>query len=149
MIESLVGLHAGLGELGAIAFIWAFVELLDPTPKRLKRAKIAGWIGFIAFLAAWVAGGFYYVEFYGENVKPLIKEGPSKWAHSLIMETKEHLFLFLPFLSALALAAMYKVQERKPLLLLTGLIVLLAFSMAGMGFLISSGYRDALELVIS
>ncbi len=147
MMDSLIGIHAGLGELGAVAFIWAFVELIQPTPARLKRAKIAGWIGFIAFLAAWVAGGFYYVDFYGGNVKPLIKEGPSKWAHSLMMETKEHVFLFLPFLSALALAAMYKIQERKPLLLLTGSIVLIAFSMAGMGYLISSGYRDALEVI--
>src|SRR3990167_655172 len=98
MVNSLVGIHAAFGELGIFAFLWAFVELINPTQQRVKRAKIAAMIGVIFFFLSWFVGGFYYVSFYGSNVKPLIKEGPMPWAHSIFTETKEHVFLFLPFL---------------------------------------------------
>ena len=147
MFDSFIGIHASFGELGALAFLWAFVELLNPTPQRTKRATIAAWIGLIAILTSWVFGGFYYVDVYGVDVKPIIKAGPSPWAHSVIMEAKEHLFLFLPFLAALAVATLHKGKANKSALKLCGLIVLLAFLMAGFGFLISSGYRDALEII--
>ena len=65
------------------------------------------------------------------------------------METKEHLFLYLPFLMALCLAFLTRFssesrEERKAVLTLSGLIVLLGLAMAGMGYMISSGYRMAL-----
>ena len=37
----LIGLHAMLGELGSLAFLWCLVETLDLTPTRLKRARLA------------------------------------------------------------------------------------------------------------
>ncbi|PIQ66397.1 MAG: hypothetical protein COV96_01775, partial [Candidatus Zambryskibacteria bacterium CG11_big_fil_rev_8_21_14_0_20_42_18] len=75
------------------------------------------------------------------------------WAHSVITETKEHVFLFLPFLAIYVwgLLKRYKdefiqnASQRKAVLVVSILIVLLAFSMAGMGFIISSGFRAALE----
>jgi len=154
--ESLIGAHAFLGEMGAVAFLWVLVEMLgESTPNRIKRAKIAALIGVIAIFASWIVGGFYYVEFYGSNVKPLIKDGPQPWAHSLITETKEHVFLFLPFLSLLVLGTLCKFKEaiasnrqaRISVIILSLLVVLIAFSMAGMGFLISSGFRSAIETI--
>lgn len=149
----LVGLHAVLGEAGALAFLWVLVELLHPSESRLRRARLAALLGVLFLLSAWVVGGFYYVTEYGTAVKPVIKSGPLPWAHSVITETKEHLFLFLPFL-AIALWGLLRrfqhefMHNRKlqiAAMLLAGLIVLLAFAMAGMGFIISSGFRAALE----
>ena len=149
----LIGLHAVLGEMGALAFLWVFVELLNPSESRLRRAKIAALLGVLFLLGAWFFGGFYYITEYGAAVKPIIKAGPLPWAHSVITETKEHVFLFLPFLAVLVwgLLSRYQtefIQNRKfriAVLLISGLIVLVAFAMAGMGFIISSGFRAALE----
>ncbi|MEK7613153.1 MAG: hypothetical protein AAB449_03350 [Patescibacteria group bacterium] len=149
----LIALHAALGEIGALAFGWVFVELLNPNETRLRRARIAALIGVLFLLAAWFFGGFYYVTEYGAAVKPLIKSGPVAWAHGIVTETKEHVFLFLPFLAILAWGLLGRytnefMQNRSfriAVLLLAGLIVIMAFAMAGMGFIISSGFRAALE----
>ncbi len=149
----LVGLHAALGELGVFAFLWLLVELLNPTKERIKRAKVAAVLGTVLLFGAWLVGGFYYVNYYGPQVKPIIKEGPVPWAHAIFMETKEHVFLFLPFLSVLTTGIIIK-NERELLnnkkiklsvLLLSGSIILIALSMAGMGYIISTGARTALE----
>src|SRR3989338_9899023 len=101
MANPLIGIHAGLGEFGIFVFLWMFVELLNPTATRMKRAKIACVIGLILIMLSWLAGGYYYVNIYGPEVKPLIKEGPIPWAHLVFTETKEHIFFFIPILSML------------------------------------------------
>lgn len=149
----LIGIHAGLGEMGALAFLWVLVELLNPTESRLRRARIAAAIGTSFLLASWVTGGIYYLTDYQAVVKPVIKAGPLPWAHSVITETKEHLFLFLPFLAVLVWGMLSRFRGelvanrglRFSVILCAGLIVLMAFSMAGMGYVISSGFRAALE----
>jgi len=152
-MHPLIGLHAVLGELGALAFLWVLVELLNPTESRVQRARIVALIGTVMLIAAWIVGGYYYVTVYGVDVKPLIKEGPLPWAHSVITETKEHVFLFLPFLAALTWGLIERYRGelmtnknlKIAIVLISALIVLMAFSMAGMGFIISSGLRAALE----
>lgn len=153
MVHPLIGIHAALGELGVFAFVWVLVELLNPTPERVRRAKIAALVGVIVFLVSWLAGGYYYVTYYGPNVKPLIKEGPQPWAHSVMMETKEHVFLFLPFLSLLVYRLIGRYTKellkdkniKRSVLALCILIVFIGLAMAGMGYLISTGARAALE----
>ena len=143
-MHTLIALHAALGEAGALAFLWVLVELLN---------RIAAFLGVLFLTASWVAGGFYYVTEYGAAVKPLIKSGPLPWAHSVITETKEHVFLFLPFLAILAWGLLTRFRDefmqnrdlRIATILVAGLVVLMAFAMAGMGFIISSGFRAALE----
>jgi len=152
-MHPIIGLHAVLGELGALAFLWVLVELLSPTEARVRRARVVAFLGLIFLIAAWIVGGYYYVNIYGVDVKPIIKAGPTPWAHSVITETKEHVFLFLPFLATLAWATLERYRAeiasnrnlRIGLILISALIVLLAFSMAAMGFIISSGFRAALE----
>jgi ABC-type Na+ efflux pump permease subunit len=154
--QILIFIHAGMGEIGAIAFLWALIELLNSTPQRVNRAKIAILIGVVFLFASWLVGGYYYVDFYGGNVKPFIKEGPQPWAHSVVTETKEHVFLFLPFLALFAYgfilrfgdALSRKKELARALVVLCGLIVLIAFAMAGMGYIISSGFRSALEVQV-
>ena len=153
MVNPLVLLHATVAEIGLFAFLWILVELLNPTESRIKRVKIAAVIGLVCLLMAWVVGGFYYVEVYGSQIKPMIKASEAKWVHSIVMEVKEHVFLFLPILATLIVAMLYKYNKeliqkrdaRLTIVLLAGLVFLLGFSIAGMGAIISSGYRFALE----
>ena len=153
MLNPYILLHAAVAEIGLFAFLWVLVELLNPTENRIRRAKIAALIGILCLITAWVVGGFYYVEVYGSQVKPLIKASDAKWVHSIVMEVKEHVFLFLPILATLVVALLFKYDRelikskdaRVTIVLLAGLIFLLGFSIAGMGAIISSGYRFALE----
>lgn len=152
MINPLILIHAICAELGLFAFLWVLVEMLNPTKGRIARAQMAAVFGFAFLIFAWVVGGFYYVEIYGLHVKPLINASDAQWVHSIVMEVKEHVFLFLPILAALTAALLYKYDEqllehrdaRLSIVLLSGLIFLLGFAIAGMGALISSGYRFAL-----
>src|SRR3989344_5500168 len=129
MVHPLVGIHAALGELGIFAFLWVLVELINPTNTRIKRAKIAAILGVIFIFSSWLAGGYYYLNYYGDNVKPLIKEGPNPWAHLIFTETKEHIFLFIPLLSVLVLGLIYKNNllknnsARKSVIIISALII--------------------------
>lgn len=153
-MHPLIITHAVFGELGALAFLWVFVELLSPNESRIRRAGFIAGLGLLLLFLAWFAGGSYYLGDYQEIVKPVIKAGPFPWAHSVITETKEHVFLFIPFLAILAWGTIKEygaalMQDRRAkiaVLTLAGLIVIMAFSMAGMGFIISSGFRGALEV---
>jgi len=154
MIQWLIGLHAALGEIGSISFLWVFVELLSPTPARAKRARWVSLIGLTFLLLSWIAGGAYYLTQYAIAVKPIINSGPSPWAHSIIMETKEHIFLFLPFIAFFIFVATTNLSqrltdnknERIGILMASGLLFLMGMSMAGMGYLISYAFRTSLEM---
>ncbi|RMD45642.1 hypothetical protein D6829_01715 [Candidatus Pacearchaeota archaeon] len=157
MVSPLVGLHAFLGEIGIVLFIWVFVEMLSPNKERAIRAKKVACWGLLMFVLSWIVGGIYYVNTYGPDIKPKIKAGPQKWAHGIFMETKEHIFLFLPFLAFVTFFMLNNFEKdlskgkredvRKGVLLLSGLIVALGFLIALMGYLISSGFRTALEVM--
>lgn len=154
MVHFLVPLHVGLGELAGLAFLWAFVELFrKPNPAGVRRAQWAAMAGLAFVAASWVVGGYYYVNVYGAAVKSVIKEGPTPWAHLIFMETKEHVFLFLPFIGATATALAFTyggrltedASARKGFLALAGLSVLMVFGVGAMGFIVTTGYRDALD----
>ncbi len=150
MVHPLIGIHAALGEIGAFSFLWVFVELIEPTRRRISRAKVAALLGVIFILLSWIVGGYYYVEYY-KDVKSIIKEGPNPWAHGVAMETKEHIFLFLPFLAILTASLVYRKnliknnRERKSALLLSSLVFVLTLTIACLGFIVSTGARVALE----
>lgn len=152
MVNPLILIHAVCAEIGLFAFLWVLVELLNPSETRIARAQVAALAGFACLFFAWLVGGFYYVEVYGLHVKPLINASDAKWVHSIVMEVKEHIFLFLPILASLTAALLYKYDgelinnrdARVSIVLLAGVIFLLGFSIAGMGAIISSGYRFAL-----
>jgi Na+-transporting methylmalonyl-CoA/oxaloacetate decarboxylase gamma subunit len=150
----LIGLHAGFGELGALAFLWVVIELINPTDGRVRRATKVACFGVILLFLSWITGGYYYLTNYQVAVKALIKAGPYPWAHSVITEVKEHVFMFLPFLAIVVWGILKQygtalVEDKKNLarsvLILAAFIFLLSFLIAGMGYLISSGARSALE----
>lgn len=61
--------------------------------------KVFSALGTLFFTTSWLAGGYYYTKYYGGSVKPKIIGGAYPWAHAIIMEAKEHVFLMLPFLA--------------------------------------------------
>ena len=157
MVNPLIFIHAAIAEIGLFAYLWVLVELLNPTETRIRRARTASIIGVACLLVAWIAGGFYYITIYGADIKPVIKASDASWVHSIIMETKEHVFLFLPLLAILTTSLisrfgrelMNNKEARTTVTLFSGLIFLLGFAIAGMGAIIAAGYRFALEAGIS
>lgn len=150
----LIGLHAGFGELGALAFLWVAIELINPTENRIRRARMVACIGAASLFLSWLAGGYYYLTSYQAVVKGLIKSGPYPWAHTVITESKEHIFMFLPFLGIVVWGALRqygnelmanRMNLTRTIMILAVFIFLMSFLMAGMGYLISSGARSALE----
>lgn len=89
----LIGLHLGFAIVGIDAFFWYLGEVVVDSIRR-ARLRIAAGIGLFGFIASWFFGGFYYVNYYGGLVKLVIKSGAAPWAHSVFMETKEHIFCF-------------------------------------------------------
>ena len=152
MLNPLVFTHAILAEFGLFAFLWILVELLNPTEARINRAKMAALMGVAYLICAWFLGGLYYVEVYGSHIKPLIQASDAKWVHNIVMEVKEHVFLFLPILASLVAALLYKYDQkllenddaRKSIVLLSGLIFVIVFSLFSPGAIVAAGYRFAL-----
>ncbi len=152
-MELLVAAHIALGELGILAFFWLIVELLHgPSEAGLLRAKGAALAGTMLFFAAWMVGGAYYVVQYGSVIKPVIQQGAWPWTHGIFMEAKEHIFLFLPFLSFATFVQIWQGAERlekdsrlkAALYVLAGTTLLLGVLMTVMGYFVSSGYRQGL-----
>lgn len=152
-MELIRAAHIALGEMGILAFIWVLMEVVQgPNGVAVLRARAAALLGTGLFFGAWLMGGMYYVIEYGENVKPVIKEGPWPWAHGVFMESKEHIFLFLPFLSLVAAALVWQYGDRLrddrtmrfAVYALGGVIVLIGVLMTMMGYFVSSGFREAI-----
>jgi hypothetical protein len=140
--------HIIAGVIGIAFFYNVTMNLLkkDLNLSSLRRNAFLGWLSFIV---SWLAGGYYYVLFYGKEVKPLIKGGAYPWAHNFIMELKEHLFLFLPFLAflififiALKKDELKENQDlRKMLALISLLVFILGLIIAFMGIFISGAVQ--------
>ena len=143
----LIGVHAFLGEIGALASLWVFIEFLRPHKDELGHCKKASLVGFYSTFLSWIIGGYYYVSFYGPNVKPIIKASEMPWAHLIVTELKEHVFLFLPFLSFFLYQYLKQIsaedikKERVNILLLSLITCILGFSMAFMGYIITTAAR--------
>jgi hypothetical protein len=69
------------------------------TDRSLSRSKVASYLAaFLITAGCWIAGGYSYLTIYGSQVKPVILEGTQPWAHEIVMEAKEHIFVFLPII---------------------------------------------------
>ncbi len=99
-IKDLVLIHSTFGAIAALALTWVIVEMRHLTPKGLGRARLASYIAaFFNIVGCWIVSGYYYLTVYTTQLRPIIVEGPYPWIHRVVMETKEHVFLFLPALS--------------------------------------------------
>lgn len=95
--KSLVLVHSLSGGMAALALTWVLVEMLYPTAGGVARGRIASYLAaFFVLAGCWSVGGYNYLTSYGSRVKPVILAGSEPWAHQVVMETKEHIFIFLP-----------------------------------------------------
>ncbi len=143
----LIGFHLGFAIVGIDAFLWLLGKLKDDGGSRKNRI-VTAWVGVAAFVASWLAGGYYYVVYYGVLVKPIIKSGVAPWVHNIIMETKEHIFLFvIPlamtvlFITLLEKEEMERLGLRRLTLWLSGVVAVLGLLIGAMGFVISAAAR--------
>jgi hypothetical protein len=147
MSDIILFAHPTFGVLAIIAAVWVFVETLNASPANAARTRIAALAVTGCIVAAWVLGGFWYVNYYYAD-KAVILNGPWPWAHNLFMETKEHLF-FIPLILALYLpfAVRNKLSvsagARNMVLGVTALIVLNALAIEGAGAIINYGVKVA------
>src|SRR3989344_1731458 len=143
----LIGLHLGFAIVGIDAFLWLLGKLKDDGGSQ-KSMMVTAAVGVVAFIASWFAGGYYYVVYYGVLVKPVIKSGVAPWVHNIVMETKEHIFLFvIPlaitvfFITLLEKEEMERLGLRRLTLWLSGVVAVLGLLVGAMGFVISAAAR--------
>ena len=84
--------------LGLVSIGLAIYILTNLKSKSIKTIAIVN--AFINWLIV-LPAGFLYLVFYPAT-KTVIKAGSSPWAHSVIMETKEHWGLLLPLVTTTA-----------------------------------------------
>lgn len=138
-------IHVISGVVGIFLFGGTALNLLKQKPS-LKILKWFSLLGFLGLMISWtISGGYYYITYYGKAVKPIIQAGATPWVHSVIMESKEHIFLFLPFLAFLTTLIIWLNKEsliEKPRLknmtaIISFLIVLIGIAVSLAGILIS------------
>lgn len=147
LFKNLLSLHIMLGVIATAVFGYIWLQLRNPEYK-LKNIKLYSVAGIFSLFASWVTGGYYYLYYYGSKVKPVILSGNWPWAHKLIMEAKEHIFLIMPFLGLVVLAIVFGLGEQlKNDLKLKKYLEIVSFLTAGigaimiiMGFIISNAY---------
>lgn len=146
MLMLIVHVLTGVGAVILSYAVW--MMLLKQMPNILRAAKAAWW-AFALTVASWITGGYYYVVYYGTAVKPVIKAGKYPWAHTLMTEAKEHLFLFLPVLTFALAIVLWMQRERektdkelqRALVVLAAVTVLLGIAITLFGVVISGAYR--------
>jgi hypothetical protein len=144
--------HAGFGVLGILSAVWVFVEALNAHPRNSARIRAAAWVVPLCMAGAGLLGGDWYLHAYPAD-KALILGGPWPFAHSLFMETKEHLFLLVMILSLyLPIAASEKLHAnataRKLVLWVALLIALNGLTIEGFGAVVNHGAKIALSSTI-
>lgn len=143
----LIGLHLGFAIIGIDAFLWLLGKLKDNSGSSNSRILTAS-VGAIAFTLSWLTGGYYYVVYYGTLVKPVIKSTSVPWVHNIIMETKEHIFLFIIpiaitilFITLLSKEDMERLKLHKITIWLCMSVAALGLLIGAMGFIISATVR--------
>lgn len=111
LFQNLLTLHVVLGVAATAAFGYVWMQFKNPDYK-ISGVKILSFSGTSALFASWIIGGYYYVYYYGSKVKPQIIAGSQPWAHKLVMEAKEHIFLIMPVIAVAALLAIFILKDK-------------------------------------
>jgi len=139
--------HPTFGVLGILAAVWVFVEALNASEANQKRIWYASLAVTASIAAAWILGGYWYVNYYYAE-KAVILKLPWPWAHNIFMETKEHLFFiplilafYLPIVAAKKLAA--NRMARVMVMVVAMFVVLNGLAIEGAGAIINYGAKVA------
>ena len=118
------------------------MHLLKRAPNYVFVSRLA-WSAAALFFFSWATSAYYYVTYYGTAVKPRILAGSTPFGHTFFMETKEHIFLLLPFAAiSIALSVAYLRSNpddglRKSTALLTLVALVIGVAVAASGVLVS------------
>lgn len=116
-MKPIVLVHSTFGAIAALALVWIILELRHLTPKGVARLKIAAIVAaFFNIVGCWIVGGYYYLTVYSSQLKPIVVGGPEPWVHDIVMETKEHVFLFLPIISLTLMLVLFWLSKDETLL---------------------------------
>jgi hypothetical protein len=148
MNEVILMSHVLFGVGCLITAVWIFVEALHASEVNVARIRRVSLLSAVSMWLAFIIGGYWYVTFYKAD-KAIILNGPWKFAHEMVMETKEHLVFillllatYLPVVAANNLAA--NKDARRLMLWTSALTALLALAMDGEGALIAMGVKVGL-----
>jgi hypothetical protein len=135
--------HVLFGVLGIILAVALLVYTLNVSEKNIPKIKRLSLWTALSMVASYVLGGWWYVVYYAHE-RDVIRSGAWKWAHTFFMEWKEHVFFALLFLSVLLPVIAHRndlmvPENRRLLLLVTWLIVLIGLAVDGSGAVISRG----------
>lgn len=145
--------HVMFGVWGIIMAVWAIVELLNISEKNQKRLGNVTLLSSIFIWASYIAGGWWYWVYYGAKEigdKYVIKGGPWPWAHSFVMEVKEHVFFLLILLSMLLVVIvknnnlLENKNIKKLAITVAVIVVVLGFGMEAFGSIITKGVKAGL-----
>ncbi len=148
MNEVILMAHVLFGVACLIAAVWLFVDVLQANEGNITRIQRISWGAAGCMWLAFLIGGYWYVTAYKVD-KAIILKGPWPFAHSMVMETKEHLVIMLLLLvTYLPIAASDNLvaskDARKLMLWVTAIIAVLALSMDGEGAIIAMGVKVGL-----
>lgn len=152
MNDLILFLHPTFGVLGIMACVWVLAEALNASEANQSRIQTAAWTAAGLFVASYVAAGYWYVNFYYVD-KAAILKGPWAFAHSVVMETKEHVFfgllilaLLLPIVARLRLASNWSAKAMT--MVLAVLLIGNALAMEGGGAVINHGAKIAYQSAV-
>ncbi|MEK7177151.1 MAG: hypothetical protein AAB719_02565 [Patescibacteria group bacterium] len=134
--------HVLTGVLGIGLHNVTLMHILKKTPDYASIMRLA-WSAFVMYLISWGTSAYYYVTYYGTSVKPRILAGNAPFAHNFFMETKEHIFLVLPFVAlSIALSVTYLKNNpddelRKKTAFLTLVAFVIGVAVAASGIFVS------------
>lgn len=141
-------LHPALGVLAILASVWVVAETLHAGSGNIARIRGASFAVASLIWLTYFVGGYWYLLHYAAD-KALILAGPWPFAHSIVMETKEHVFLSMPLLASyLPIVASNDLTTNKGARVLVVscavLIVILGLVMEGGGAFVAMGAKAAL-----
>lgn len=134
--------HVLSGVLGVGMHNTVLMHLLKKVPNYIFISHLA-WSAVGLYFLSWATAAYYYVMHYSVAVKPRILAGDIPAAHTFFMETKEHIFLMLPFVAiSIAFSVMYLRENpddslRKSTAFLTSAALLIGVVVVASGILVS------------
>lgn len=142
-IHSSVMVHVFFGVLGILLALALLVYVINVSEKNVPRIRSLSLYTAVSLVISYIMGGWWYVVYYAHE-RDIIKAGDWKWAHNFFMEWKEHVFFALLFLGILLPIVAYRndimaPENRRLMIILASLVVILGLAMDGSGGIISRG----------
>lgn len=129
-------IHLIFGSLLSIIPVIILVILEAGNHRLLKPLSL--FTAITSWLLLWPSANIYLGSY--QTLKKVVIAGPTPWAHTIIMETKEHWGLLIPFIATLAAGLVFS-NRAKQSAKWWGLLSITTFLIAAMGRLVAISIR--------